>query len=402
MVDVVVDFISLIKDIRGNQFDSAGLPLNGKWKDIKDWHVSITAIADQVVIDASSVASNKDATEAALASASGIVADALEYSNSASSYATLAAASATAATASETASANSAVEAQSIVSTVSIDVAALAQAKIEAAASATTSGNYSATAQTAATNAEASRQTSDVNASNSLQSADRAAISEGNTLGFRDATKILSDATEVNATAAANSASTADTHKTAALASQDFSSKWSSEDEDVAIDDGIHASGFSAYHWAQKAINIVGGVSDFTDLADVPSAFTGNAGRTVRVNAAANALEFVQGTASEVSLGNVDNTSDENKPISAAAGIALGLKTAKTVTDSMALEINALNTATNGITNQGAAGNAPNRIQISKAVYSTASQTVGAVEASALTRHDLTAAMIDAETIGTY
>jgi hypothetical protein len=402
MVDTVVDFISLIKDVRGNQFDIDGLPLNGKWKDIKDWHTAVNVTADQVVIDAAEVSSDKDAAEAALVSALGVITTVSASAADASGFANASEASAVTAAASEIKTGEDVVASTAIVAGISVDLAAIAAAKLDAEVSATTSGNFSAAAQVSANTAATSQQGSSVNAANALQSASNADVSEGNALAYRDATKTLSDATEVNATAAAASASTAESSRVAGVASSDSANKWSSELEDVSVNDGVNPAGFSAFHWAQKAINIVGGVTGFTDLSDVPANFTGAAGHTLRINGAGNAIEFVLGTAVEVGLGNVNNTSDANKPLSVAATTALGLKAAATVTDSLGIRATALETNTVGITSQAASGNDPDRVQISKVVYSTASQTLGATEPEALTRYDLTAAMLAAETIGAY
>jgi hypothetical protein len=64
----------------------------------------------------------------------------------------------------------------------------------------------------------------------------------------------------------------------------------------------------------------------FTGLTDTPNAYTGSGGFAVFVNAPQTGLEFLQLTASSVGLGNVDNTSDANKPVSIATQNALNLK----------------------------------------------------------------------------
>lgn len=68
------------------------------------------------------------------------------------------------------------------------------------------------------------------------------------------------------------------------------------------------------------------GVTDFVSLTDTPAALTSHAGKVVTVNTAEDALEFTQITKTSLGLGNVDNTSDANKPISTATQTALDNK----------------------------------------------------------------------------
>lgn len=69
-----------------------------------------------------------------------------------------------------------------------------------------------------------------------------------------------------------------------------------------------------------------GGASSFTDLTDTPTDYTGSANRSVKVNSGGTGLEFSALTKSDVGLGQVDNTSDANKPVSTATQTALGNK----------------------------------------------------------------------------
>jgi len=48
----------------------------------------------------------------------------------------------------------------------------------------------------------------------------------------------------------------------------------------------------TAVHVRELAYRSAGGVVDFTDLADVPSAYTGHSGESLRVNATETGLEF--------------------------------------------------------------------------------------------------------------
>jgi hypothetical protein len=198
-----VDFISLIKDIRGTQVDPAtGLPTNGKWFDVKSWHDSLESAA--------------------------------------------------------------------------IDLAAITEAKDSASASANTATNMAAEA-----------------------------------LASKDA--------------AVASTNIATNKATEATTQRGLASSWAIGEEDVTVSDGVH-TGFSAYHWAKKAAQVVGGVTKITDLTDFPT-LVGAATKYLRVNATATAIEFDSLTKDDVGLSNADNTSDANKPVSSATLSALAAET---------------------------------------------------------------------------
>jgi hypothetical protein len=69
-----------------------------------------------------------------------------------------------------------------------------------------------------------------------------------------------------------------------------------------------------------------GGVESFTDLNDVPSDYTNQDGKALVVTEAEDGLEFGTIDKDYVGLGNVDNTSDVDKPVSNATQDALNLK----------------------------------------------------------------------------
>ena len=346
--------------------------------------------------------SNKDAAQASASSAMASSTSAESYSIASAASADAAASEALEATAATLLTAADVVTTNATAASIVVDSAAIEAAKVAAEASATASGVFSATAQTSALEAAASELAASVSESTASQSALNSNISEGNSLTYRDATKTLYDSTVIQAADSSANATAADLSEVAALASKEFSQQWASELEDVAVVDGVNPSGFSAYHWAQKATNIVGGVTDFGDLSDVPASFEGQALKVLRVDSGETSVEFTVLDRANVGLGNVDNTSDANKPISIASAAAIGLKADETVTDSIGIRLTDVEADTTSITNQLSSGNDPDRVQISKVVYSTAPQTLGAVEPEALTRHDLTVAMIAAETIGAY
>ena len=71
---------------------------------------------------------------------------------------------------------------------------------------------------------------------------------------------------------------------------------------------------------------------DFLSLSDTPDTYLNSANKYIRVNATEDGLEFYTILKSDIGLGNVDNTSDINKPISTAQQSALDLKADKTTT----------------------------------------------------------------------
>lgn len=61
-------------------------------------------------------------------------------------------------------------------------------------------------------------------------------------------------AAAASAAAAAISETNAGTSETNALGSANDANLWATEDEDVQVNDGVNPVGYSAYHWAQKAL----------------------------------------------------------------------------------------------------------------------------------------------------
>ena len=122
----------------------------------------------------------------------------------------------------------------------------------QVAEDAKTASDAAAAALISETNAKTSEINSAASEASASHSEDLAMLSAAAAL---DSEKNAKDS-ENNAGSSAGLASVkADEAAASALESEtskDFSQKWSSEAEDVSVDDGVN-SGFSAYHWAQKA-----------------------------------------------------------------------------------------------------------------------------------------------------
>ena len=127
----------------------------------------------------------------------------------------------------------------------------------------------------------------------------------------------------------AESASTAEaqadiaTDKAAeALASETKAKKWADEAEDIEVETGK----YSARHWSIKAEELVvsGVIDDVTNsLIKTYSSTKINADLSAHTNNTTNPHSV---TKTQVGLGNVDNTSDANKPVSTAQHTAIDLK----------------------------------------------------------------------------
>jgi hypothetical protein len=72
-------------------------------------------------------------------------------------------------------------------------------------------------------------------------------------------------------------------------------------------------AGETAIEWA----TVSGGVTDFTDLGDVPASYSGQALKFVRVNAGETALEFTTSSAS-VAWGGITGTLSDQTDLQAA------------------------------------------------------------------------------------
>lgn len=70
----------------------------------------------------------------------------------------------------------------------------------------------------------------------------------------------------------------------------------------------------------------------FINLTDTPSSYLNSSFKYLRVNSTEDGLEFHTITKSDIGLGNVDNTSDLNKPISTYTQLALDNKVDKSTT----------------------------------------------------------------------
>lgn len=390
-----VDFISIIKDIRGNTFDpGTGLPLNGKWFDIKGWNTAVSAAATQVAADLVDVTAKTATATTKASEASASAATALTYKD--------------AAVVSELAAASSASAAAANVNTAGVAATTATTKAAEAASSAVLAGNSVTSAASYATNASGSATTASDSAASASSSAttattskNAAVVAEGNALTYSSAASASATSASNASVAAASSAATATTKATEATTQRNFAADWAIKAEDVAVNDGTNPSGFSAYHWAKKAQAAVGGVQNISDLADVP-ALAGAANRYLRVNSGATAIEFDTLTQEDVGLANVNNTSDVNKPISSATQAALDTKSSQTEMNTTTSRVTALEGNTGGITTQAAGGSDPIRFQANKAVYTTAVQNLGTLQDAELTTYGLIKAALAAATIGTY
>jgi hypothetical protein len=101
-----------------------------------------------------------------------------------------------------------------------------------------------------------------------------------------------------------------------------------SDDEGLAVYDTTE---HVPYYWTGTVWKI-GGKQDFLALDDTPNSYAGAALQVLRVNSGQTAIEFHALVKADVGLGNVDNTSDVNKPVSTAQQAALDLKADKATT----------------------------------------------------------------------
>ena len=145
-------------------------------------------------------------------------------------------------------------------------------------------------------------------------------------------------------TAAGESEAARDESETA----RDWSNAWAQEAEDVPVNDGVNPSGFSAYHWAEKAKDNAGAVGVLSIVGLDPIVAD-------NVTDPSNPIVSWAGDKTDVGLGNVDNTSDLNKPISNATQVALdtieALANSKVASVSGGTDITITGTATDPIVN---------------------------------------------------
>ena len=200
----------------------------------------------------------------------------------------------------------------------------------EALASATSASSSATTASSGATTATTKANEASTSASTATTKASEASASA--LVATTKASEASSSATIASsgATTTTTKANEASTSAINALASENKAKKWAGESEDVPVESGL----YSAKHWAAKAADIVG-----SGLIDDVSPSTSTVFSSTRSN---NTYEpknnNIQGhisnnttnphnvTKSQVGLSNVDNTSDVNKPISAATTTALAGK----------------------------------------------------------------------------
>ena len=250
MPSQVKDFLDIIKDIRGTNFDDSGLPTEGYWFDVKTNRAAVLVDTATVAADKAIVAADKAIVAADKATVAADKADVIA------------------------ANAAAAINLDNIGDAFVVEVTALKNnvddQVIVAAGHVTTASGHS--------------------------------------------------------TSAGVSATTATTKAAEATTARNLAYNWAQNPEDSAIDDGVNPAGFSAYHWSQKAAAVVGGVTDFTDLADVPASYATHGSKYLQVLPGETGVRFVTIVKGDIGLGSVDNTSDTDKPISSAVITALSGK----------------------------------------------------------------------------
>jgi hypothetical protein len=215
----------------------------------------------------------------------------------ATTKATNAATSETNAAASATAAAASATAAAASATTATTKATNAATSETNAAASATSAATSAATATTKATNAATSETSATASAAAALTSRNNAVTSETN---------------------AAASATTATTKATAASTSEAnaLASKNAAASSATAAQSSADAAATSAQQATQQQVQ-----ADWT--------VTDTANKGYIKNKPALAAVATSGAKSDVGLGNVDNTPDANKPVSAPQATAIALKADK-------------------------------------------------------------------------
>ena len=409
---IPVDFISLIKDIRGTNFDATtGLPTDGKWAQIKNWNTTAGISATQVATDlaATIVAKNSASASAILATSEASEAIAASDASQKASAASLvseknAAASDAKATISATASAVSATTSTASVSLAAAKATESLNSAGLSAGSATAATISATNSATSATASSVSATSAGISAAAATTSKNVAAVSEGNALTY-SATASTAATNSANASiAAAASVTAADAKATEAATQKGLSANWAIGAEDLAITDGVR-TGFSAFHWATKAaaaVAALGGVTRFTQMLDAPTTLVGAANKYLRVNAGETLMEFDALTKSDVGLNLVDNTADADKPISTSTQTGLNGKSSQSDFTTGMLRVTALEGNTSGLSVQAAAGADPVRLLADKEIYTSTTQVLATLQNAALTTFGLLKAALAAETIGTY
>ena len=357
MPSVAKDFLDIIKDIRGTNFDTDGTPLEGFWYDVKTWHTEVEADNATVAAAAAIVAADKALVAADTATTT---------ANTATTVAAAAAAALSETNANVSANSSATYSSNALVSqNLAADWAAKTtdilvdgvnySAKHHATKAAASAGTASTDATTATNNRSYTQEwaakaedspvsiaaggngTSDYSAyhySRKASVSSATAVASAATASAdaitaasaaSTATTAASNATSASITSTTN-ANTASTKSAEAVTARDAAYDWAQAAEDVGVNDGVNPAGFSAYHWSQKAAAVVGGITNFVDLSDVPGTYAGQSNKILRVNTPANGVEFFTIAKSDVGLSNVDNTSDANKPISSFTQTALDAK----------------------------------------------------------------------------
>jgi hypothetical protein len=399
---IPVDFISLIKDIRGTSTDSlTGLPVNGKWFDVKDSHTKVNAAAAQVAINLAASIVAKTSIDASTAVATTKATDASTYSANALVSQNAALVSQQAAAASEVTAGASVTSASASAATATTKASESASSAVLSANSATASATSATTSGNAATASAASASTASTAATTATTSKNAAVVAEGNALTYSTAASTSATNSGNSSIAAASSAGVATTKATEAGTQRSLAANWAIAAENIAVNDGVNPAGFSAYHWAKQAQSAVGGVTKISDLSDVPN-LAGNGNTYLRVNSSATAIEFDVLTKEDVGLSFVNNTADIDKPVSSAAQTALNTKSSQADFDTAVARVTTLEDNTAGLTIQAAVALDPIRLLADKEIYTSTTQVLATLQNAALTTFGLLKAALAAETIGTY
>ena len=335
--------------------------------------VNTTAINIQAVIDAYDNATTST-TQAGIATDQATIAT--TQANTATTKASEASASATSASNSATSASNSATTATTKANEANNSATTATTKANEASASATTATNQATTATTKASEASASATSANNSATTATTKASEASASATSasnsaTSASNSATTATTKANEASAsatsasgyatsasnsaTSASNSADTATTQAgiattkaseastsaSNALASETMADKWANNPENIEVTIGK----YSAYHWSQKAKDFASGSALTVIYDNTTSGLTATNVQTAIDELSAEKAELTSLTThtgntsnphsvtkTQVGLGNVDNTSDLNKPISTATQTALNGKANKATT----------------------------------------------------------------------
>jgi hypothetical protein len=405
MAEIPIDFITLLQDIRGKNFDTTtGLPTDGKWLDVKNSHTAVGISATQVATDLAATIVAKNSASASASLATSEATEAINASDAAQKASSLASTSQTSANTSAVnalASANASAVSATLATTKASDSASSASLSSGSAAAASTSAINSAASASAAATSASSIVGATTTATTAKDAAQSSAVASAASAG-------LASTSETNAgnsaIAAAASVTTATTRVSEATTQKNQAADWAIGAENLAITDGVH-SGYSAFHWSAKAaaaVATLGGVTKFTQMLDAPQTLVGSANKYLRVNSSATLLEFDSLDKTDVGLNLVDNIADADKQVSSATQTALSGKSNQADLTAGLLRVTTLEGNTSGLSVQAVAGANPIRLLADKEIYTSTTQVLATLQDAALTTFSLLKSALEAETIGTY